>query len=75
MPTDSAAPACCAVTRSIIDNAKRRSEISVIVQSGGGRRNIFLMERLAANIHEGLRRQFNRQMLKLRKAAKLTHAK
>jgi hypothetical protein len=59
MPTDSAAPARRAVSRSIIDNAKRRSEISVIVQSGGG----------------GLRRQFNRQMLKLRKAAKLTHAK
>ena len=44
-----------AITQSIIDNVKRLSEISVIMASGGGTRNVFLMERLATYMPEGLR--------------------
>jgi anhydro-N-acetylmuramic acid kinase len=44
-----------AITQSIIDNVKRLSEISVIMASGGGTRNTFLMERLATYIPAGLR--------------------
>ncbi len=39
-----------AITQSIIDNVKRLAEISVIMASGGGTRNTFLMERLG-NLH------------------------
>lgn len=44
-----------AITQSIIDNVKRLAEISVIMASGGGTRNTFLMERLATYIPAGLR--------------------
>ncbi len=44
-----------AITQSIIDNVKSLSEISVIMASGGGTRNGFLMERLATYMPKGLR--------------------
>ena len=44
-----------AITQSIIDNVKTLSEISVIMASGGGTRNAFLMERLATYMPKGLR--------------------
>ncbi len=44
-----------AITQSIIDNVKTLSEISVIMASGGGTRNAYLMERLASYMPKGLR--------------------
>jgi anhydro-N-acetylmuramic acid kinase len=47
--------AAYAITRSITDNVKSIGEISTIMASGGGTRNGFLMERLAAHMPQGLR--------------------
>ena len=47
--------AAYAITRSITDNVKSIGEISTIMASGGGTRNGYLMERLAAYMPRGLR--------------------
>jgi anhydro-N-acetylmuramic acid kinase len=47
--------AAYAITRSITDNVKSIGEIKTIMASGGGTRNAYLMERLAAYMPEGLR--------------------
>jgi anhydro-N-acetylmuramic acid kinase len=47
--------AAYAITRSITDNVKSIDEMSVIMASGGGTRNGYLMERLAAYMPKGLR--------------------
>ena len=47
--------AAYAITRSITDNVKTIGEIKTIMASGGGTRNSFLMERLAAYMPKGLR--------------------
>ncbi|MDP9138227.1 MAG: anhydro-N-acetylmuramic acid kinase [Pseudomonadota bacterium] len=47
--------AAYAITRSIRDNVKNLVEISTIMASGGGTRNTYLMERLAAHMPKGLR--------------------
>lgn len=47
--------AAYAITRSITDNVKSLAEIGTIMASGGGTRNIYLMERLAAYMPKGLR--------------------
>jgi anhydro-N-acetylmuramic acid kinase len=47
--------AAYAITRSIIDNVKTIDEIKTIMASGGGTRNAYLMERLAAYMPKGLR--------------------
>ena len=44
-----------AITQSIIDNVKTLSDISVIMASGGGTRNAYLMERLSTYMPKGLR--------------------
>jgi anhydro-N-acetylmuramic acid kinase len=47
--------AAYSITRSITDNVKALDEISTIMASGGGTRNAYLMERLAAYMPKGLR--------------------
>jgi anhydro-N-acetylmuramic acid kinase len=47
--------AAYAITRSITDNVKSIGAISTIMASGGGTRNGYLMERLAAYMPKGLR--------------------
>ncbi len=47
--------AAYSITRSITDNVKALDEISTIMASGGGTRNGYLMERLAAHMPKGLR--------------------
>lgn len=47
--------AAYAITRSITDNVKAIDRISTIMASGGGTRNSFLMERLAAHMPKHLR--------------------
>ena len=47
--------AAYAITRSITDNVKTINEISTIMASGGGTRNAYLMERLAAYMPKSLR--------------------
>ncbi len=47
--------AAYAITRSITDNVRTLSDIKVIMASGGGTRNGFLMERLAAHMPKTLR--------------------
>jgi anhydro-N-acetylmuramic acid kinase len=47
--------AAYAITRSITDNVKMLAEIKTILASGGGTRNGYLMERLAAYMPKGLR--------------------
>lgn len=47
--------AAYAITRSITDNVTSLPEIKTIMASGGGTRNGFLMERLAAHMPKGLR--------------------
>jgi anhydro-N-acetylmuramic acid kinase len=47
--------AAYSIVRSITDNVSTLSEISTIMASGGGTRNDFLMERLAAHMPKGLR--------------------
>ena len=47
--------AAYSIVRSITDNVKTLSEISTIMASGGGTRNVYLMERLAAYMPKGLR--------------------
>lgn len=47
--------AAYAITRSITDNVKTLNEISTIMASGGGTRNAYLMDRLAAYMPTGLR--------------------
>lgn len=47
--------AAYAITRSITGNVKSLSEIGTIMASGGGTRNSYLMERLAAYVPKGLR--------------------
>ncbi len=47
--------AAYAITRSITDNVRTIAEIKTIMASGGGTRNGFLMERLAAHMPKGLR--------------------
>ena len=47
--------AAYAITRSIVDNVKTLAEIKTIMASGGGTRNAYLMERLAAHMPKGLR--------------------
>ncbi len=47
--------AAYSIVRSITDNVKSLGEISTIMASGGGTRNEFLMERLAAHMPKGLR--------------------
>jgi anhydro-N-acetylmuramic acid kinase len=47
--------AAYAITRSITDNVKTLGEIGTIMASGGGTRNAYLMERLAAHMPKGLR--------------------
>jgi len=47
--------AAYAITRSITDNVGTLAEIKTIMASGGGTRNGFLMERLAAHMPKGLR--------------------
>jgi anhydro-N-acetylmuramic acid kinase len=47
--------AAYAITRSITDNVKTLSEIKVIMASGGGTRNAYLMERLKDYMPKGLR--------------------
>ena len=47
--------AAYAITHSITDNVPTLSEISTILASGGGTRNNYLMERLAAHLPKGLR--------------------
>jgi anhydro-N-acetylmuramic acid kinase len=47
--------AAYSITRSITDNVKTLDEISVIMASGGGTRNGYLMERLASYMPKGLR--------------------
>jgi anhydro-N-acetylmuramic acid kinase len=47
--------AAFAITRSITDNVKTLAEMQTIIASGGGTRNTYLMERLAAHMPQGLR--------------------
>ncbi len=47
--------AAYAITRSIVDNVKTLPNIKVIMASGGGTRNAYLMERLKAYMPQGLR--------------------
>jgi anhydro-N-acetylmuramic acid kinase len=47
--------AAYAIIRSITDNVKSLSEIDVMMASGGGTRNTYLMERLKAHMPHGLR--------------------
>jgi anhydro-N-acetylmuramic acid kinase len=47
--------AAYSIVRSITDNVKTLDEISVIMASGGGTRNAYLMERLATYMPKGLR--------------------
>ena len=47
--------AAYAITRSIIDNVKTIPEIDVMMASGGGTRNTYLMERLKDHMPYGLR--------------------
>jgi anhydro-N-acetylmuramic acid kinase len=47
--------AAYSIVRSITDNVKMLGEISVIMASGGGTRNGYLMERLASYMPKGLR--------------------
>lgn len=47
--------AAYAITRSIVDNVKAIDTCSVIMASGGGTRNLYLMERLAAYMPKHLR--------------------
>jgi anhydro-N-acetylmuramic acid kinase len=47
--------AAYSIVRSITDNVSGLGEISVMMASGGGTRNAYLMERLAAHMPEGLR--------------------
>jgi anhydro-N-acetylmuramic acid kinase len=47
--------AAYAITRSITDNVKSLADIKTIMASGGGTRNGYLMERLAAYMPKGLR--------------------
>ena len=47
--------AAYAITRSITDNVKSVGDLSVIMASGGGTRNGYLMERLAAYMPKNLR--------------------
>ena len=47
--------AAYAITRSITDNVKSIGDLSVIMASGGGTRNSYLMERLAAYMPKNLR--------------------
>jgi 1,6-anhydro-N-acetylmuramate kinase len=47
--------AAYAITRSITDNVKTLDDISTIMASGGGTRNPYLMERLAAHMPKTLR--------------------
>ena len=47
--------AALAITRSITEHVKLLDKVSVLIASGGGVRNEFLMQRLAANLPHGLR--------------------
>jgi anhydro-N-acetylmuramic acid kinase len=47
--------AAYSIVRSITDNVKSLSEIRTMMASGGGTRNAYLMERLAAHMPKGLR--------------------
>ncbi len=47
--------AAYSIVRSITDNVKSIGEINTIMASGGGTRNAYLMERLAAHMPKGLR--------------------
>jgi anhydro-N-acetylmuramic acid kinase len=47
--------AAYSIVRSITDNVKTLGEVAVIMASGGGTRNSFLMERLAAHMPKTLR--------------------
>jgi anhydro-N-acetylmuramic acid kinase len=47
--------AAYSIVRSITDNVKMLDEISTIMASGGGARNVYLMERLASYMPKGLR--------------------
>jgi anhydro-N-acetylmuramic acid kinase len=47
--------AAYAIVRSIVDNVRSLDRISTIMASGGGTRNAYLMERLAAHMPKGLR--------------------
>lgn len=47
--------AAYSIVRSITDNVKSIGEIKIIMASGGGTRNAFLMERLATYMPKGLR--------------------
>jgi anhydro-N-acetylmuramic acid kinase len=47
--------AAYSIVRSITDNVKALNEITVMMASGGGTRNAYLMERLAAHMPKGLR--------------------
>ena len=47
--------AAYSIVRSITDNVKALDEISTIMASGGGTRNTYLMERLAAHMPKSLR--------------------